>query len=135
MQLGLRLRRPLWFVVIFLAFIGVAVAARRLTHVLPIALRGYHPPSPSASGVAAQFTGIDDIFARHPYLKLIHIILGILFMLLGPLQFNSSIRARHLQWHRWNGRVFFVVGLIIGFSALTMSLAMPAIGGVNQAAA
>jgi len=60
---------------------------------------------------------------------------GLLFMLLGPLQFSSTIRARHLRWHRWSGRVFVVCGVVIGISALVMSLGMPAIGGFNQAAA
>jgi hypothetical protein len=34
-----------------------------------------------------------------------------------------------------SGRVFVVCGLVIGISALVMSFGMPAIGGVNQAAA
>src|SRR6266852_5942847 len=55
--------------------------------------------------------------------------------LLGPLQFSSTIRARHLRWHRWSGRVFVTCGMIIGVSALVMSFGMPAIDGVNQAAA
>jgi uncharacterized membrane protein len=131
-------RRPnrlLWSAVIFLAFIGVAVATRRITHVLPIAVQGYHPPPPPANPVAAQFAGLDDIFARYPYLTLIHIVPGILFMTLGPLQFSSTIRARYLRWHRLSGRVFVCCGLVIGVSALVMSFAMPAIGGVNQATA
>jgi uncharacterized membrane protein len=58
-----------------------------------------------------------------------------LFMILGPLQFSSAIRERHLRWHRLSGRVFVTSGLVIGVSALVMSFGMPAIGGVNQAAA
>jgi len=60
---------------------------------------------------------------------------GMLFMILGPLQFSSAIRERHLRWHRLSGRVFVTSGLVIGVSALVMSFGMPAIGGVNQAAA
>jgi uncharacterized membrane protein len=56
-------------------------------------------------------------------------------MLLGPWQFSAAIRARHLRWHRFSGRLFVICGAIIGISALVMSFAMPAIGGVNQAAA
>jgi len=56
-------------------------------------------------------------------------------MLLGPLQFSSTLRARHLRWHRYSGRVFVACGLVIGATALVMSFAVPAIGGVNQAAA
>ena len=28
-------------------------------------------------------------------------------MVLGPLQFVRRIRAKHLAFHRWSGRVFF----------------------------
>jgi uncharacterized membrane protein len=66
---------------------------------------------------------------------MIHIVPGVLFMVLGPFQFSQTIRARHLQWHRWNGRIFVTCGFIIGISALLMSFTMPSIGGVNQAAA
>jgi uncharacterized membrane protein len=135
MEPGNRMRRVLWSAVIFLALIGAAVAVRRMVKVVPIALHGYRPPAPAGSPVAAQFGALDDLFARYPVLTLIHIVPGLLFMLLGPLQFSSSIRARHLRWHRWSGRVFVACGFVIGISALVMSFAMPAIGGVNQAAA
>jgi hypothetical protein len=58
-----------------------------------------------------------------------------LFLLLGPLQFNQTLRQRHLQWHRRAGRVLLICGMMVGVSALVMSFGMPAIGGVNQAAA
>jgi uncharacterized membrane protein len=78
---------------------------------------------------------MDDLFARYPVLTLVHIVPGMLFMILGPLQFSPGIRARHLRWHRFSGRVFVVCGLVIGISAVVMSFGMPAIGGLNQAAA
>jgi hypothetical protein len=53
----------------------------------------------------------------------------------GPLQFSHTFRQRHLHWHRWTGRVLLACGTIVGVSALVMSFGMPAIGGVNQAAA
>jgi uncharacterized membrane protein len=83
----------------------------------------------------AQLRAADDLFAHYPILTLIHIVPGMLFMILGPLQFRAGIRARHLRWHRWSGRVFVACGLVIGITALVMSFGMPAIGGVNQAAA
>ena len=129
------MRRALWIAVIFLAFIGVAVAARRIAVLVPVALLGYHPAAEPRSARAAQFGNLDGLFARYPFLTLVHIIPGVLFMILGPLQFSATIRARHLRWHRWSGRVFVVSAMIIGISALVMSFAMPAIGGVNQAAA
>jgi uncharacterized membrane protein len=96
---------------------------------------GYRPPAVSSHPRLAQLAALDDLFARHPILTLVHIVPGMLFMILGPLQFSSRIRARHLRWHRLSGRVFVVCGLVIGISALVMSFGMPAIGGVNQAAA
>ena len=132
---GIRLRRALWGAVIFLALIGSAVAVRRMVHLVPIVIGGYHPPAVTSNPVAAQFAKLDDLFAHYPILTLVHIVPGLLFMLLGPLQFSSTIRARHLRWHRINGRIFVVCGVVIGISALVMSLGMPAIGGLNQAAA
>ena len=135
MKPSVRLRRALWSAVIFLAFIGVAVAVRRMTHLVPIVLRGYHPPVVAPNPVAARFAALDDLFAHYPILTLVHIVPGLLFMALGPLQFSSTIRARHLQWHRWSGRIFVSCGVVIGISALVMSFGMPPIGGINQAAA
>jgi uncharacterized membrane protein len=65
---------------------------------------------------------------------LVHIIPAFLFMVLGPLQFVQPIRSRYLRFHRWSGRILVASGLIIGFTAIWMSLTM-SIGGVNQAAA
>jgi uncharacterized membrane protein len=135
MEPSVRIRRVLWGAVIFLALIGTAVALRRIVNLVPIVLHGYRPPHPAGNPVAAQFSALDDLFAHYPILTLIHIVPGLMFMLLGPLQFSATIRARHLRWHRWSGRVFVACGFVIGISALIMSFGMPAIGGVNQAAA
>src|SRR6476646_10720991 len=105
MKPGVRLRRALWSAVIFLALIGVAVAARRAVHLVLIVVRGYRPPGVTSNQAAAQFAALDDLFAHYPVLTLVHIVPGLLFMILGPLQFSSSIRARHLRWHRFSGRV------------------------------
>jgi uncharacterized membrane protein len=135
MKTGIWRQRALWSAVIFLAFIGVAVAVRRMAHLVLIAVHGYQPPAFSSNPRLAQFAALDDLLAHYPILTLIHIVPGILFMILGPLQFSSTIRARHLRWHRFSGRVFVICGLVIGISALVMSFGMPAIGGANQAAA
>jgi uncharacterized membrane protein len=132
---GIRLQRTLWSAVIFLALVGVAVASRRIAVLFPIVVHGYSPPPATSDARIAQFIALDQVFARHPVLTLIHVIPGFLFMVLGPLQFSATIRARHLRWHRWSGRVFVVCSLIIGTSALVMSFTMQSIGGANQAAA
>jgi uncharacterized membrane protein len=135
MRRGIGRQRALWSTVILLALIGVAIGVRRTLHLVPIVAHGYQPPAVSSNPRLAQLAALDDLFALHPILTLVHIVPGMLFMILGPLQFSSRIRARHLRWHRWSGRVFVVCGLVIGISALVMSFGMPAIGGVNQAAA
>lgn len=135
MKRGTGVRRALWSAVIFLAFVGSTVAVRRILHLIPIVVRGYQSPTVSSNPVAAQFTALDDLFAHYPILTLVHIVPGLLFMVLGPLQFAPTIRARHLRWHRLSGRIFITCGVVLGFSALLMSFAMPSIGGFNQAAA
>lgn len=134
MPLGIRLRRILWTAVMLLALIGAAVAVRRIVYLAPILAHGYSRPALTPGTRAVQFAQVDEIFARHPVLTMVHIVPGLLFMILGPLQFSRTIRA-HLQWHRISGRVFVICGLIIGISALIMSFTMPSIGGLNQAAA
>jgi uncharacterized membrane protein len=133
MEPGIPIRRALWSAVVFLAVIGVAVAVRRIIYLGPILASGYSPPAPGSR--AAQFQNLDAGFARHPVLTMIHIVPGILFMLLGPVQFSKSIRARRLQWHRISGHIFLTSGFVIGTSALVMSFTMQSIGGLNQAAA
>lgn len=132
---GIRARRILWGVVVCLALIGVFVVVRRAVHLVPILINGYSPPAAPSNPAVAQLVALDDLFARHPVLTLVHILPGLLFVVLGPLQFSSTFRERHLRWHRRCGRILLLCGTVIGVSALVMSFAMPSIGGVNQAAA
>jgi uncharacterized membrane protein len=129
------IRKALWAATLFLACIGVVVATRRIVNLVPIVLRGYHPPAAPSNPALQQFAALDDLFARYPLLTLVHIIPGLLFMILGPFQFSATIRSRHPRWHRVSGGIFVASGLLIGFTALVMSIGMPAIGGINQAAA
>jgi uncharacterized membrane protein len=130
-------RRLLWTAVIFLSVIGVAVAARRIVLLVPVL--GGHARAASAAPAAnhriAQVRASDDLFAAHPRLSLIHIIPGLLFMVLGPFQFSRTIRRKYPKWHRINGRILVGCAYVVGGSALVMSVAVPAIGGVNQAVA
>src|SRR5215831_8663006 len=103
-------RRLVWFGVIFLVVIGIAAVTRRTLVLLwPAQFRG------AQSNPAA---GLDTGFTRHTVLTLIHILPGALFLGLVPFQFASSIREKHLQFHRWMGRCLVVLALIIGISAL-----------------
>ncbi len=71
---SIRARRILWGVVIFLALIGVFVVARRTARLLPILISANRPPTTRPDPAMAQFSALDDIFARYPVLTLIHIL-------------------------------------------------------------
>ena len=120
-------QRGLWPTVISLALIGSVVAVIRTIRLLPALLAGPLPltePPP-----------LDYMFAQFPWLTLAHVLPGLLFMILGPLQFNVRLRTNYPALHRISGRVFVVSSLIIGGTALVMSVVMPAIGGITQATA
>jgi uncharacterized membrane protein len=53
------------------------------------------------------------------------VVLGGVYLALAPFQFVRRIRSRHLNYHRWAGRMLVSVGLVIGLSALFMGLVIP----------
>jgi uncharacterized membrane protein len=117
--------RLAWTAVIVLAIIGIAAVTRRvldLTHVIS-------PTSETMRGGA-----FDAGFAQYPLLTLTHIIPGVLFMVLGPLQFVRRIRARHIWLHRLLGRVYVASSVVIGLSALILAF-NTSIGGAVETAA
>ena len=122
--------RLLYSIIAFLSLIGVVIVVRRMLTLIPVLINGYHPPV-----VKNNLTQIDDSLAQYPLLILVHIIPGLIFVLTGPFQFIQKIRVRYPRWHRFSGRLFLICGVVIGITALIMSFAVPAIGGVNQAAA
>ena len=117
--------RFLWTAVIFLAFIGLAVATRRTIVLLKPTMAS------SAKNPAMQ---LDAHFANHATLTLAHILPAMLFMVLGPLQFVRALRAKYPQVHRWSGRVFLTASAVVGVTGLTMAFGRT-IGGVDEKAA
>ena len=117
--------RFLWTAVIFLAFIGLAVATRRSIVLLkPGALSAANNPA----------AALDAHFANHRILTLAHILPAMLFMVLGPLQFARSLRSKHPQLHRWSGRIFLTASAVVGMTGLTMAFGKT-IGGLDEKAA
>jgi uncharacterized membrane protein len=115
----------IWVVTFLSVLIGIAIVTRRM-----LAL---YFPSPASPGFP-QGAALDANFAPHRLLTTVHIIPGLLFVLLAPLQFVRRLRNHRPRLHRWIGRVALAAGAIIGVSALIMSPQM-ATGGVNEAAA
>jgi uncharacterized membrane protein len=111
--------------VLFLAFIGVAVATRRTVVLLqPGALSS--PKNPAAD--------LDAHFASEHALVLTHILPAMLFTILGPLQFVRGLRSRYPQVHRWSGRVFLAASAVVGVSGLKLAFGKT-IGGLDEKAA
>lgn len=117
--------RFLWVGVIFLAFIGLAVATRRTIVLLkPGALSS--PRNPAAD--------LDAHFASERALVLTHILPAMVFMVLGPLQFIRGLRSRYPQIHRWSGRIFLAASAVVGVSGLRLAFGKT-IGGLDEKAA
>ena len=119
------LMRFLWIGVVFLAFIGLAVATRRTIVLLkPGALSS--PRNPAAD--------LDAHFASERALVLTHILPAMVFMVLGPLQFIRGLRSRYPQIHRWSGRIFLAASAVVGVSGLRLAFGKT-IGGLDEKAA
>ncbi len=116
--------RAIWLATFLLMLIGVAIVIRRAAVLIA------PPPAPRNSITA----GLDANFARHPALTMAHILPGLAFVLLAPLQFSATLRRRRPRLHRWTGRIVIAAGLMIGVTALVMGPQM-AIGGPNETAA
>ena len=121
-----KLARFLWIAVIFLAFIGVAVAARRTIVLLK--------PVPAATRSKNPAANLDGHFASERVLVLGHVLPAMLFMVLGPLQFVRKLRAKHPKFHRWSGRIFLASSAVVGITGIRMA-AGNTIGGLDEKAA
>ncbi len=112
--------RWLWGITIFLVLIGIGIVIHRLLVL-----------SSPAKFASSRSPVPDNGFAAHPILTRIHIIPGLLFMLLAPLQFVKRLRTGYPQVHRFIGYIVLISGLIIGTTALVMGFIM-AIGGITE---
>ncbi len=69
-------------------------------------------------------------YLEHPWISALHMLSGIAFICLAPLQFVTRIRLKRLSLHRRLGRVLVVMALISGVYGIAASLAFPAFGGL-----
>ena len=107
-----RRRSGEWLVIaalILLNFIPISAGAFRLTQ-----LTG-----------GAEITPANARFFASPPPVVVHIVSASLFAILGVFQFASSLRRRWPGWHRWAGRLLVLCGLLVGVSALWMTLFYP----------
>ncbi len=61
-------------------------------------------------------------FLAHPTGIYTHAFASIVALALGPFQFSEKLRQKHTDFHRWLGRTYLAVGVLVGgFSGLYMS--------------
>lgn len=74
-------------------------------------------------------------YVKHALLISFHIIPGLLFLVLGPLQFIADIRTRWPRAHRISGRIFIASGFMMAISAIVINIAFPPFGGLFKSIA
>lgn len=77
------------------------------------------------SGALPEVAPFDQRYVEHPWWTLAHTIPGLLFAVLGPLQFLGPIRRRVPLVHRLSGRVIVVIGIAAGISAFVITFRFP----------
>jgi uncharacterized membrane protein len=118
------LTRTRTIVITLLVLIALIVASRRML-TLSGTIKAYVNP---------KFGAFDSGFAGYPFLTYLHIVPGVLFLVLTPLQFSKKLRSRSLKTHRVMGWIIAASAFTIGITALVMSFKMAIGGGVETAA-
>jgi uncharacterized membrane protein len=66
---------------------------------------------------AAVHPGLKGSFLAHPLGIYLHIFPAIVALALGPFQLSSKLREKRPRLHRWTGRIYLGVGVLIGGTA------------------
>ena len=77
------------------------------------------------SGALPELDPFNQRYVENPRLTLFHTIPGLLFAILGPMQFMGVIRRRAPVIHRMSGRVFLIIGIASGVAAFVMTFRFP----------
>ena len=64
-----------------------------------------------------------------------HSLAGTLALLIGPINFSSRIRQRHLQLHRILGRIYFFSVFVGSFTGIALAWGRPGFPGTSMQAA
>jgi len=113
-----------WTTLIVLLAIVVVFAGIRLATDVPNIVTGRQPDADS----------FEARYAAVPWLAYAHILPGVVYLTLAPIQLWRGFRNRHLRWHRRIGRVALAAGLVSGLFGVTFGILM-SFGGVLQATA
>ena len=88
-----------WGVIVLFVLLMLASGANRLV------LMTHDPATADA---------LDVRYIQHPWVALLHIVPGVLFLTLAPLQFVARIRRRRISIHRGLGRILATCAAISG---------------------
>lgn len=113
---GSRQWRLAGFAALVLLSLGIAGASIVVYGFLPLGAVTPHPDMRAS-------------FEAHPVGIYTHIFGSIVALILGPLQFSSKLRALRPALHRWSGRLYLGIGILVGGSA-GLYMAFYAFGGI-----
>jgi uncharacterized membrane protein len=80
----------------------------------------------------AEITPANARFFAAPLPVVLHIVSAGVYAILGPFQFATRFRRRKPGWHRVAGRLLVAGGLLVGLSALWMTLFYPRPSGTGE---
>ncbi|MGA8938307.1 MAG: DUF2306 domain-containing protein [Acidobacteriaceae bacterium] len=69
------------------------------------------------------------------HLLIPHTLAGTLALLIGPINFSSRIRQRHLQLHRILGRIYVLAVFVGSFTGIALAAGRPGLPGTSMQAA
>jgi len=69
------------------------------------------------------------------HLLIPHTLAGIFALLIGPINFSSRIRQRHLKLHRVLGRIYVICVFIGAFTGIALAAGRPGLPGTSMQAA
>jgi uncharacterized membrane protein len=98
------------------------IAALLMLSALPLAAGAFRLTQ-LAGG--AEITPANARFFASPLPVVVHIVGAAVYAVLGAFQFASGFRGRRPGWHRTAGRLVVLCGLLVGLSALWMTLFYP----------
>jgi uncharacterized membrane protein len=75
--------------------------------------------------VYGPYTQQLPVIAARPVFEAVHRVGGALYLVIGVSQFMPKLRARHLRLHRWLGRVFLLLTVLVAVGGAFMAVRFP----------
>ncbi len=75
-----------------------------------------------------EYVAQELVLFQHPWTEGLHRLLGLTLLIAGMFQFDAGLRRRNPRVHRWTGRAFLLLALVVSLTGLTMGLLYPFAG-------